>query len=202
VTIRQYSARHVRAWHRNSELLYRNDQQFDYTFGHVNAVAVLMELWHAEGLHPLDDHLVERLMRHENTETRGNLEGERIRAAKLILDAAREFYHLPLWMETGLLHAAKWAAEDDSNGTDYTLMTHDGVVFKIQMAIRVNQQIASSLDTAKDGRLDRRGGNNDDVIEWCVTNVDDLDTSCQPWVLTHDTAARLVRGLLRQETLL
>lgn len=161
----------LREWHRRGTLPYRAGTHWDYTCAKLQVVPTLVDWWRRNGITELDDELVERIYMSPGTSHRdGETEGERLRIAKLILDAAREIYHL-----VGLGDHADivYVPTDDALGIDAHILAR-GVDVPVQITCDTSGKWAG----VKARRRKLRGVANAALL----ITINPEDRACQPWV--------------------
>lgn len=171
----------LRTWHRRGQLPYLLwcDAAED-TFRHVPLIPTLLERWTRHGPDELDDRLVDWTLdldgvRHHALPADANL--ERFRASKLILDAARELYHIAALTAEGAW--AHYRASADLRGVDVHVAWH-GEEWWLQLGMRA-RGCPNLIDDIKDQR-----GNRSDIAMPVIFNTAQSDRSCQPFVPTAD----------------
>lgn len=172
-----HTTREIRAWHRranpNTYQLWCDDAEGIYA--NVAVIPLLVEWWADHDLDEIDDSLIDRILALPDVAVEGTYTLRRRRTLKLILDAAREIYHLAAFTETGV--SVSYSRVDDLNGIDVVLTCGDRSV-KLQIAMRQGGK-PYWVDTVKKMR-----GNFSNEAAQVVFNTDDTDQTCQPYVPT------------------
>lgn len=183
----------LRAWHKRGTLPYVNNYSYDYTAGDLAIIPILVARWSPlveqnkiDLLPDLDQELVDEFYTHPKIEKRGDTKGERNRIAKLILDAAREVYHLAglrKYIEVG------YHPGDDVQGIDAHVFVQD-----IDIPIQISCQVSSNWLEIKKGRRKVRGVQGSPL----VIKINPADTRVQPWCPMEEQYAEVAEKLRKR----
>lgn len=166
---------------------YRNDRDYDYTFGKYPVVPHCLRHWASEGLR-VDEDFVHDLWDWHADKRPGSESGEKQRARKLILDAYRAVYDMAAISQFSNVQV-RYSAADDMAGRDLQLMI-PGRPAWVQLYVDVWG--TKQYVPIKRLRQQQRGAITGDVYYLVANGPDLVDDPHQPYVPTPDWYSQVV----------